>query len=80
VIDFLNNFEEYIYKYTNNSHISRWKDLQFKQSHEVFPPGSIFSVVYFAENYKFAAQKEIQSEYYHSDQITIFFHVLYRHA
>ena len=46
----------------------------------MFPPGTILSVVDFAENYTFAAQKEIQSEYYHSDQVTIFVHVLYRHA
>ena len=37
-------------------------------------------MVDFAENYTFAPQKEIQSEYYHSDQVTIFVHVLYRHA
>jgi hypothetical protein len=42
VIDFLKRFEEEIYKYTKNSHRARWKDLQFKQSHEVFPPGTIF--------------------------------------
>ena len=46
----------------------------------MFPPGTILSIVDFAENYKFATQKEIQSEYYHSDQVTIFVHVLYRHA
>jgi hypothetical protein len=46
----------------------------------VFPPGTILSVVYFAENYTFVAQKKIQSEYYHSDQVTIFVHILYRHA
>ena len=38
------------------------------------------SVVDFVENYTFAAQKEIQSEYYHSDQVSIFVHVLYRHS
>ena len=37
-------------------------------------------MVDFTENYTFEAQKEIQSEYYHSDQVSIFFHVLYRHA
>ena len=37
-------------------------------------------MVDFAKNYTFAPQKEIQSEYYHSDQVTIFVHVLYRHA
>ena len=45
-----------------------------------FHRGTIFSVVDFVENYTFEAQKEIQSEYYHSDQVSIFFHVLYRHA
>jgi hypothetical protein len=80
LIEFLKKFEEEIYKYTKHSHRARWQDLQFKQSREVFPPGTILSVVDFAENYTFAAQKEIQSEYYHSDQVTIFVHVLYRHA
>ena len=39
-------------------------------------------MVDFVENYTFEAQKEIQSEYYHSNQVSIFvfFHVLYRHA
>ena len=37
-------------------------------------------MVDFAENYTFAPQREIQSEYYHSDQVSIFVHVLYRHA
>ena len=37
-------------------------------------------MVDFAENYTFEAQREIQSEYYHSDQVSIFVHVLYRHA
>ena len=37
-------------------------------------------MVDFAENYTFEAQKEIQSEYYHFDQVSIFFHVLYRHS
>ena len=34
----------------------------------------------FEWNYTFSPQREIQSEYYHSDQVTIFVHVLYRHA
>jgi hypothetical protein len=57
VIDFLKKFEEEIYKYTKHSHRDRWKDLQFKQSPEAFPPGTIFFVVDFVENYTFAAQK-----------------------
>ena len=37
-------------------------------------------MVDFLEKYTFATQKEIQSEYYHSDQVLIFVHVLYRHS
>ena len=36
--------------------------------------------VYFAENYTFSPQRAIQSEYYHSDQVSIYVHVLYRHV
>ena len=46
----------------------------------MFPKGKILSVVDFAENYTFSPQKEIQSEYYHSDQVSIFVHILYRHV
>ena len=80
MIDCLKKFEEEIYKYTKHSHRARWKDLQFKQSCEVFPQGKILFVVDFAENYTFPVQNELQSEYYHYDQVTIFVHVLYRHA
>jgi hypothetical protein len=59
VIEFLKKFEEEIYKYTKHSHRSRWKYVQFKQSREVFPPGTILSVVDFVQNYTFTAQKEI---------------------
>ena len=65
---------------TLNSHGSRWQYLEFKHSREVFELGTILSVVDFAKNYTFAPQREIQSEYYHSDQVSIFVHVLYRHA
>jgi hypothetical protein len=40
----------------------------------------ILLVVDFVQNYTFAAQKEIQSEYYHFDQVSIIFHVIYRHS
>ena len=55
VIYFLNKFEEEIYKYTKHSHRAQWKYLQFKQSREVFPQGTILYVVDFAENYTFNA-------------------------
>ena len=77
---FIKKFESEIYKYTKHSHRARWQDLQFKHSREIFPTGTILSVVDFAENYTFATQKEIQSEYYHAEQVSIFVHVLYRHS
>ena len=80
MIDFLNKFENEIYKYTRHSHRDRWQDLQFKHSREVFPPRTILSIVDFAENYTFAAQKVIHSEYYHFDQVSMLVHVLYRDA
>ena len=57
VIGFLRKFEAEIYKYTENSHKAQWKDLQFKKSCDGFPPGTIFSVIDFAENYRFVPQK-----------------------
>ena len=57
LIEFLRKFEVEIYKYTMHSHRARWQDLQFKKSREVFPPGTILSVIDFAENYTFAPQK-----------------------
>ena len=51
----------------HDSHKYRWQALEFKHSREVFEPGTILSVVDFVENYIVSPQKEIQSEYYHSD-------------
>ena len=79
LIEFFKKFEEEIYKYTKHSHRARWKYLQFKKFREVFPPGTILSIVDFAENYTFTVQKKIQREYYHFDEDVIFVQVLYRH-
>ena len=54
--------------------------IALKKSREVFPPGTILSVIDFAENYTFVPQKEIQSEYYHSDQVSMLVHIIYIHA
>ena len=79
-INFLKTVEAEIYKYTKHSHKVQWQDLQFKKSREFFPPGTILSVIDFAENYTFVPQKEIQSEYYYSDQVSMLVHILYRHV
>ena len=46
----------------------------------MFPKRKILSVVDFTDNYMFSPQKEIQSEYYDSDQVSIVVHILYKHA
>ena len=50
---FMDKFRSHIYNYIKHSHISRWKALEFNHSREVFEPGTIRSVVYFAKNYTF---------------------------
>ena len=57
VIEFLRKFEAEIYKYTKHSRRAQWKELQFKKYREFFPPGTILSVIDFAENYTFVPQK-----------------------
>lgn len=38
------------------------------------------SIADFVENYTFVAQNEIQSEYYHYDQVSMLVRILYRHV
>ena len=80
LIDFMNLFRDQIYKYIKHSHLARWQDLYFKQSRDVFGKETILFIVDFDENYTFTSQKEIQSEYYHSDHVSILVHIMYRHA
>ena len=80
ISEFMGKLQNHIYKYIRHSHRSRWQASKFKHSHEVFKPGTILSVVDFAEHYIFSPQRKIHSEYYHLDQVSIFIHVLYRHA
>ena len=74
ISDFMDKFQSHIYKYIKHSHRSRWKSLEFKHFPEVFESSTILSVLEFAENCTFSPQREIQSEYYHSDQVSIFVH------
>ena len=77
---FMNLFRDQIYDYIKHSHSARRQELQLKQSWDVFRKGTILSIVDFAENYTFTLQKEIHSEFYHSDQVSILVHIMYRHA
>ena len=58
VTEFLKKFEKGIYKYIKHSHRALWKYIQFKKSCDVFPVGTIFSVVDFEENYIFESHKK----------------------
>ena len=60
--------------------MARWQDEQFRICRDTFPLGIILSVVDFAENYTLQPQNEIESQYYHSEQVTIMVHITYRHG
>ena len=66
---FISTVREAIYPYIQHAHGAKWQDKQFRASIAQFPIGVVISVVDFAENYTFAPQQEIQSEYYFSEQV-----------
>ena len=76
----MEDFRNLIRPYLHHSFFAKWQAQQFQTLRDTFPHGTVLSVVDFAENYSFVHQKEIQSEYYFSKQITIMVHVCYRHA
>ena len=78
--EFMTKFCLLIYPHIQHCHGARWQVKQFRDSKNCFPPGCILSVVDFSENYTFAPHTEIQSQYYHSEQVAIFVQVTYRHA
>ena len=69
-----------IYPHIQHCRGARWQAKQFRDSKNCFLLGCILSVVDFSENYTFAPHTEIQSQYYHSEQVAIFVQVTYRHA
>ena len=78
--EFMTKFRSLIYPHIQHCHSARWQAKQFRDSKNCFPPGCILSVVDFSENYTFVPHTEIQSQYYHSEQVAIFVQVTYRHA
>ncbi|KAH9307176.1 hypothetical protein KI387_044391, partial [Taxus chinensis] len=71
ITTFMQSFQSLISPYIKHSHYVKWQATQFKTNRDTFPIGSILSVVDFAKNYSFSHQKEIQTQYYHIDQVTI---------
>ena len=80
VCDFLTDFYKKTESYVQHVHVARWQDEQYRKCRENFPIGTILSIVDFAENYTLQPQNEIQSQYYHSDQVSIMVHITYRHG
>lgn len=80
ISQFMGLFQNHIYENIKHSHRLRWKVYEFKYCREVFQLGTILLVVEFDENYTFSPTKEIQSEYYHLDQVSILVYVLHIHA
>ena len=76
----MDGFFEKTQQYVNHVHVACWKDEKFIMCRDTFPIGTILSVVDFAENYTLQPQNEIQSQYYHSDQVNIMVHITYRHG
>ena len=78
---FMDEFKSVIIpKYVKHSQYYRWLDGQFHICKNKFPIGTILSVVDFAENYTLASQEEVQPQYYNLVQVTIYVHIVYRHA
>lgn len=77
----MNEFKSNIVpKYVKHTQNDRWLDDQFRICKDTFLVGSILLVVDFVENYTLAPQDEVQSQYYNSVQVSIFVHIVYRHA
>ena len=76
----MEEFFEKTQQYVKHVHVACWKDEQFRACKDTFPVGTRLSVVEFAENYTLQPKNEIQSPYYHLDQVSIMVHITYRHG
>ena len=79
VCDFIKEFFQETQEYVQHVHVARWQDEHFRICRDTFPVGTILSVVDFVENYTLQPQNEIQSQYYHSEQVSSMVHITYRH-
>ena len=62
---------EEVSKLSRHLFVAHWQQAVFKRIRQDCPPGWLVSVVDFAENYTCFHQDEIQSAYYHHQQITV---------
>ena len=78
--DFISEFCGKIQQYIQHVDMAWWQDAQFRICRDTFPLGTILSVVEFVENYTLQPQNEIQSQYYHAEQVSIMVHITYQHG
>jgi len=58
--------------------LASWQDLQFKELFTSVPYSTLISCVDFSENYSMKVQNEIQSMYWHTEQVSILVHITFR--
>lgn len=75
--DFLGFFTPTVQHFIRHNFIAKWQTQQAKLLQACLQAGAVLTHIDFAENYSFEAQNEIQSMYYHSDQVTILVQVTY---
>ena len=80
VCDFIPEFRGKIQQYIQHVDMARWQDEKFRICWNTFCHGTILSVIEFVENYTLQPQNEIQSQYYHLEQVSIMVHITYRHG
>ena len=80
VCDFLMELYKKTEQYVQHVHVAWWQDEQYRKCKDNFPIGTIISIVDFAENCTLQPHNEIQSQYYHSDQVNIMVHITYSHG
>lgn len=75
--EFLEFFVPTVQHFIRHNFIARWQSNEAKILKASLQAGAILTHIDFAENYTFEAQNEIQSMYYHSDQVSILVQVTY---
>ena len=76
-------FQSFMERSNSTFNMSIWHGVNMSKlriCRDTFPLGTILSMVEFAENYTLQPQNEIQSQYYHSEQVSIMVHIMYRHG
>ena len=75
--EFLDFFTPTIQHFIRHNFVAKWQTEQAKLLQACLQEGVVLTHIDFAENYTFEMQNEIQSMYYHSDQVSILVQVTY---